>query len=559
MFGYSHFRTWEWSRDEPARTVVFPFLSSGMPFMALKHIASIFDYQITTYCLLIVPRLWMTLLSLINDIVTYKLAYKLFHNKNIASIASLLYASSYTTLVFCTRTFSNSAETTLFGLLLYLVILKQNNDSDSSKVPPGNINLKKDTNTKVPVLLSVVIVCGLFTRISFIAFLVVPLAYWLCQSINEKDLANSFLLVFMRAVSLLPGAFLTIVFFLFCDCCFFKYDLIAEFSIALLHQNLTSLSNAVKSLPVTPLNAVRYNFNISNLAKHGIHPRYVHVAINLPLMFTPVVLVLIPAFFNFATYLRTHDKIGNKKYVLLLLGTVLFSLAVLSFVHHQEPRFLLPLIVPLVVLLSRCLYPLSSCKLLLIVWFLCNFFCYVLFALFHQGGVIPSLTYVNSLTKSNSGELSKGGNVEVIYYHTYMPPVHLAAIPQHSTANQVHVSDLAGSSYQRLEVTLDSSLPHSAVYLVVPATLPCDQLKRLRNHYLLEQKYSVFPHLSIEDPPWSGQSCAHVGGGVTNFNYFVWVLSRMTLSVYKVKLLGAPNLAMDAPKVAIYSSNMHAS
>lgn len=39
---------------------------------------------------------------------------------------------------------------------------------------------------------------------------------------------------------------------------------------------------------ITPWNNLMYNLNVDNLAQHGIHPRYTHIAINLPLLYGPL-------------------------------------------------------------------------------------------------------------------------------------------------------------------------------------------------------------------------------------------------------------------------------
>lgn len=39
---------------------------------------------------------------------------------------------------------------------------------------------------------------------------------------------------------------------------------------------------------ITPLNNLLYNMNTENLSLHGIHPRYTHFAINMPLLYGPL-------------------------------------------------------------------------------------------------------------------------------------------------------------------------------------------------------------------------------------------------------------------------------
>lgn len=40
-----------------------------------------------------------------------------------------------------------------------------------------------------------------------------------------------------------------------------------------------------RGLALTPLNSVRYNLDARNLAAHGVHPRWLHAVVNVPIMF----------------------------------------------------------------------------------------------------------------------------------------------------------------------------------------------------------------------------------------------------------------------------------
>ena len=44
-------------------------------------------------------------------------------------------------------------------------------------------------------------------------------------------------------------------------------------------------------LVFTPYNFLLYNLSPDNLAKHGLHPRWLHVAVNLPMIVGPCVLI----------------------------------------------------------------------------------------------------------------------------------------------------------------------------------------------------------------------------------------------------------------------------
>lgn len=56
---------------------------------------------------------------------------------------------------------------------------------------------------------------------------------------------------------------------------------------------------------ITPLNNLLYNMNTENLALHGIHPRYTHFAVNLPLLYGPLFI------FGLLYVANTFTKIKN--------------------------------------------------------------------------------------------------------------------------------------------------------------------------------------------------------------------------------------------------------
>lgn len=65
---------------------------------------------------------------------------------------------------------------------------------------------------------------------------------------------------------------------------------------------------------ITPLNNLLYNMNVDNLAQHGLHPRYTHFAINLPLLFGPL------AVFGFLYIPNVFAKVGNDNNTHFLYG-----------------------------------------------------------------------------------------------------------------------------------------------------------------------------------------------------------------------------------------------
>jgi hypothetical protein len=124
---------------------------------------------------------------------------------------------------------------------------------------------------------------------------------------------------------------------------------------------------------------------------------------------------------------------------------IIISLGVLSCAPHQEPRFLLPLTVPLVLLYAKSFVSRiegqkndindNDSKVnggvnstiqwsMMIIWVLVNVLLFIFFGRMHQGAVIPSLLDVPKLIRTQSGG-SKPLLEAMVYFHTYMPPTFL--------------------------------------------------------------------------------------------------------------------------------------
>ena len=120
-------------------------------------------------------------------------------------------------------------------------------------------------------------------------------------------------------------------------------------------------------LIVTPLNSLLFNLSTENLSKHGIHPRYLHFLVNLPMLFGVGVYAVGE---SIVAVLRLGKEKSNEQFMRIrqcdsyskcaqltsstvYLSAIIFPTLLLSIQPHQEPRFLLPLIVPLILLLSK--------------------------------------------------------------------------------------------------------------------------------------------------------------------------------------------------------------
>jgi phosphatidylinositol glycan class Z len=101
-------------------------LVAGVPYKLLK----LLGVKLNGWLLLVTPRLLLCLLSFVIDVVLFKVVGKLSRGqkpeiqREKQEKALLLFASSWPTLVFLTRPFSNTFETLVLALcfaVLYLV------------------------------------------------------------------------------------------------------------------------------------------------------------------------------------------------------------------------------------------------------------------------------------------------------------------------------------------------------------------------------------------------------------------------------------------------------
>jgi len=276
-------------------------------------------------------------------------------------------------------------------------------------------------------ILAVLFVVGVFTRVTFIAF-VLPIGWQLLLQIfrtpSSRFRTHSW---YTRPhLFLLPAltAALTSLAIILIDTYYFR--------------------GSFSTLVITPLNFVSYNLSPKNLAEHGLHPRWLHLVVNLPMMVgLPLLWLAVPA--GMQHWRMPVEKLRNTNQIVdrSILYSFLVTITVLSIQPHQEPRFLAPCLVLFVVFVANSGKLISAGKIFWTTWITINALLACLFGVFHQGGVVPSLFYIH-------GQISSGGfgeNVHVIYWKTYMPPRHLLAINERDViSGRISITDLAGAS-----------------------------------------------------------------------------------------------------------------
>ncbi|NXK60034.1 PIGZ mannosyltransferase, partial [Sylvietta virens] len=481
---------WEFLSSSPCRTVVFPLMTSGVTYWVIKSLQQldICSSCINSYTLLVSPRLLFTILSFILDYSVYQLAP--FWGADPWK-ALVLLAGSYVTLVFYTRTFTNTLEGLLFALLMVLV--SSGKSSGSSAEPTSSS------------LMGVITTAGFFNRPTFLAFALMPLLYWAGLIVDSQ-----------KSIKTLINHFLK---FILCACftasVFITADTIYFTSVSLdnlYSTNKSSLIDVIVQLHdkmvVTPFNFLSYNLNPHNLALHGTHPRVTHFTVNGVMLFGILHILAISAGFKMLKRyvhqlmlvrwcfcgppgLLVHSE-GSP--TLLLFYFV--PLAFLSLFSHQEPRFLIPLILPLV-LFSASPNRAVKGKFLIVLF---NLLGALLFGCLHQGGLIPCLFHLEQLIHSPASS-SHSRHYTLLFAHTYMPPRSLLNIKK--TDMHVEVIDMAGAEEETLCQTVEQRASNftcsdSHIFIIIPGTVRATITKcgvSFKNETL------IFPHLSMEDPP----------------------------------------------------------
>ncbi|KAI8338460.1 Alg9-like mannosyltransferase family-domain-containing protein [Chlamydoabsidia padenii] len=287
----------------------------------------------------------------------------------------------------------------------------------------------------------------------------------------------------------------------------------------------------------TVWNNLAYNLKVDNLALHGLHPRYTHLLVNFPLLYGPLAVMALWAFVTTMKKAREESP-GYLFYV--LAGIVVNAMIGLSLMPHQEARFLVPMLVPLVMVYTWDQTSSIGTLPFMLLWCAFNLVTSFIFGNLHQAGVVPTISFVqrqsmgiNGCELLASGDLTcditpVGGPIttngfnlttHVIFHKTYMPPRHLLSFPLawKDGPAQVSIEDVAGdktklynalkprqgSAYRkhdkdRVQVEFAASKETPGTYertlLICPNVTPLPDLPGQR--YMLISSYS--PHINFD-------------------------------------------------------------
>ncbi|KAG2378223.1 hypothetical protein C9374_008366 [Naegleria lovaniensis] len=550
------FLRWEFTFEFPQRNTLIPLIFTGIPLYVVKIIMSFCKsmldrdeylqllHQYSPLIILYAPKILLFFLSFLNDMFVWKLlcsrdckASHQFKGSSLRSLSSkslflfTIYSFFLTTLVFSTRTFANTISGALFALFLLMEMKR------------------RETGSTIYLLWNAIIFSlGFFSNFIF-AFYATPVALMsLLSPLFEQwhsSFKTKFLFITRNIVTFGFTALMACSFLILLDSIFFfKYfsrpNYLSSFRYLLYKLNLISDWNDPtlspifnSSIVIAPLNNIIYNSYVENLAIHTLHPRYIHSLINSPLLFGFTYFAFCFRLFRWIAkyisrlFLSTHwnsSAVGITEipYIIwIAFLSALSGLIILSYVPHQEPRFILPSFCCLVILSgydfermdysekkndsqvsntstndNSNLWPAQTKKFL----FLCilhGILLSIFYTLIHQVGVVSSITSLPSIILKSQTPNSKEieGRVGIVYHNTYSAPHYLLS---YFIPTKISVTDLAGvENPETLLHTINEQFMHNDRILVVgPKHL---NAKLLRNSSYTQLKpLATYFHFNTE-------------------------------------------------------------
>ncbi|KAI8579222.1 hypothetical protein K450DRAFT_243350 [Umbelopsis ramanniana AG] len=531
-FDLEIFTPWEFNPTFPARSILPPLITTGIPFYIYKFVLRLtyggLDQDfVSGRHLYILERLSFFFMSFILDLCILKLCRLC----KISALRSLIVlSSSYVMLTYQCHSFSNSIEALVLAASITLLFVSYPLDE---KANPSKL---------ASFVLGISLAFGLFTRITFASFgIFVGIAY-LYMAWNRSS-GHSFQTFLFNLFPFTLGLTLSIATFTVVDSIYFgslkvllqgSQDITFDLLKAAIDPTLWSKGK----LTSTIFNNIIYNVDKDNLELHGLHPFYLHAVVNVPLLFGPIGLW---AYYKLFTIRGLPGKMDMVDMV--MVASMSTGLLCLSAFQHQEPRFLSPMLLPAVFLFTRHTQRLS--RTFWIIWTLFNLVLAIVFGLIHQGGVVPAVIHVGEQSKyidgcdltfgayaicesasedtSNITTLSAGNLslvTNLVFYKTFMPPRHLIAYPHHwrDSANIViNVIDLAGGPIDKVTSVLESQtyIPRAwipedtskSVFVYKPSTyafertlliMPGTAKPPVENHRL-QRVAQFWPHVNFDD------------------------------------------------------------
>lgn len=455
-FDIDIYKPWEFNTSFPIRTALIPQIIIGIPYSILRRLSPYTFYYLNVslrspYFLVLFPRLLMCSLSFVSDYCLYKICCMYGQNYR---TRLMIYASSYVMLIYATHTLSNAVELVLTALLLYFtsqcmaysekVVIQSDYLSDKYKEAKTGVERVKYYKLKASLpshslnhcfKIATITIIGIFNRPTFIAFALSPIFFWLQRGLGSKTIG--FGDFHIRLFTFVACGIPTAIFFILVDSFYFGYLTMAE---------IGNLEIGMSNFVVTPLNFLKYNANSKNLEVHGLHPHYVHLVVNVPLLYNALGIIGLITFgkmLHSGIKARWLELPRIQSIVGLMTTSFIIPIILLSVFPHQEPRFIIPTLLPLVFLYAPTINQVPGVDTvsrmgensrnsnhfgrknkftkLQVVWYICNIGLCFFYGFAHQGGVLPLTSHIATELKAKP-DLT---HIHLFTSHTYAMPTAL--------------------------------------------------------------------------------------------------------------------------------------
>ena len=482
---------WEFTTDKPIRCMLIPNLLNSIAF----KLATIFQSSPSAYLLLVMPRFIYTLTSFIIDGCLYKLC-RYYSSRGLWYLpVSIVFQTSFICLGCLTRTMSNVPEVILFSLLLVVVcqLIRPRFRIlfvTPTRSTPTHERVKASTQLTSSILVGILVTLGTFNRPTFPSFAIVPMLYWLNESFKRNSY-NARLNIQRVLVPVAISSSLTALLLIAYDTFYYRdaktltnlFYLLKEFKFTESYQLIQS------HCVVTPYNFIRYNSNVDNLARYGLHSPYMHMAVNIPFAFNVLGMMFYGKLVSLMVGSGVYRLIfsTHRIYALMLLS-VLTATILLSFIPHQEFRFLIPLIVPLTYAFAYNIYASNAW---MTIWLLSNIVITYFYSSVHQAGPIRASLDLDPVLKqfSSLDAVSNRTLIDVIAFRCYLVPTYHWNIPADDYRFKFSVQDTIDDFNESVHYNIGSSLDRQAEHyndhlLRLYIMLPNIYVKHLSNFML---------------------------------------------------------------------------
>lgn len=183
-----------------------------------------------------------------------------------------------------------------------------------------------------------------------------------------------------------------------------------------------------------------------------------------------------------------------------MVFSLIIPIAVLSFFPHQEARFIIPVLIPLVYLYGNRLHENEGDqqnrrflkRVIRVAWFLANIMCTIFFGFVHQGGIYP---FANTLHREIKSVY--GAHTHVITTHSYSIPSFLLQL---ESTSQVWRDRKTGHKYSLAPSTFIhkyGSLPMQELFTIVDNEL--SKAEKLLHKYNKKYRFFIASPCSLEN------------------------------------------------------------